>query len=171
MDRTAEISDCGKYRYSLYRIWNTDSPVVTWIMLNPSTADADVDDPTIRRCVGFAKKWGFGGIRVVNLFALRATNPAELKTAGMALAIGHNLGQIIALGDMDGPKIAAWGANPMAVNWCKLHMDLLPPNLMCLGTTKAGAPRHPLYVKGDMKLEMWNGYVENVTKSPASDLS
>ena len=75
---TAILSDCGKYRYSLTRNWDSEKPKVLFIMLNPSTADADNDDPTIRRCINFAKYWGYGGLHVCNLFAYRATNPKEL---------------------------------------------------------------------------------------------
>lgn len=78
MIKSAIISECGKYRYSLSRIWDENKANVLFIMLNPSTADGDVDDPTIRRCIGFAKSWGYGGIYVGNLFAYRATDPKEL---------------------------------------------------------------------------------------------
>ena len=74
----AELSICKKYRYSLTRIWDEDKPNVMFVMLNPSTADEKNDDPTIRRCINFAKDFGAGGIYVVNLFPLRATNPNEL---------------------------------------------------------------------------------------------
>src|SRR4051812_17109287 len=77
--RGALLSDDGLYRYRLWRIWEELAPVMVWVMLNPSTADADVDDPSIRKCVGFAKANGCGGIIVVNLFAWRATDPKELR--------------------------------------------------------------------------------------------
>ena len=86
MTKTAILSPCCQYRYVLTRQWN-DSEPVTWIMLNPSTADADKDDPTIRRCIGFAKAWGHGGIHVVNLFAFRATFTKSLKAALRTTAI------------------------------------------------------------------------------------
>jgi len=76
--RSAVLSDCGTYRYSLTRRWSP-GPLLGWVMLNPSRADALVDDPTIRRCVGFARRWGFAGIVVRNLYALRATDPRELS--------------------------------------------------------------------------------------------
>ena len=74
----AVISECGKYRYSLTRIWDESKPKVMFIMLNSSTANANNDDPTIRRCINFAKAWGFGDLYVCNIFAYRATNPQEL---------------------------------------------------------------------------------------------
>ena len=75
----ATISDCGKYRYWLTRIWNDSKLKILWIMLNPSTADENEDDPTIRRCIGFAKQWGYGGICVANLYAYRATDKTALS--------------------------------------------------------------------------------------------
>jgi len=76
----AIVSDDGLYRYRLWRRWDAECPTMVWIMLNPSTADAEVDDPTIRRCIGFARREHCGGIEVVNLYALRATNPAAHPT-------------------------------------------------------------------------------------------
>ncbi|MDB5297796.1 MAG: hypothetical protein JWO31_3779 [Phycisphaerales bacterium] len=78
----AVLSPCERYRYVLHRWWDESKPAVCWLMLNPSTADAATDDPTIRKCCGFARAWGAGGIAVVNLFALRATDPRRSTTAG-----------------------------------------------------------------------------------------
>ena len=78
-DSGAVISRCSQYRYDLWRIWDRDSPIMVFVMLNPSTADAGADDPTLRRCIGFARRHGFGGIRVRNVFALRATDSGELS--------------------------------------------------------------------------------------------
>jgi hypothetical protein len=75
--RGALLSEDGRYRYRLWRLWDDLAPVMVWVMLNPSTADADLDDPTIRKCIGFAKANRHGGIIVVNLFAWRATDPKE----------------------------------------------------------------------------------------------
>jgi hypothetical protein len=129
-------------------------------MLNPSTADARDDDPTIRRCVGFSDRWGFGGVEVVNLFALRATRPAHLHEAAdpegphnahyLQGAIKRNE-QLIAAwggsGDFASRYIAASAVNEMAKAERK--------RLMCLGQTKGGDPRHPLYVRGDTPLQVW----------------
>lgn len=78
MIKGAEISKDGIYRYSLSREWDKNKPKVMFLMLNPSKADSEIDDPTIRRCIGYAKDWGYGGILVGNLFAYRATDPIEL---------------------------------------------------------------------------------------------
>ena len=82
MKRSAIISDCGQFRYILRRSWDISRPALGFVMLNPSTADANQDDPTIRKCIGFAERHGFGAIVVTNLFAHRATDPANLKRAG-----------------------------------------------------------------------------------------
>ena len=74
----ADFSECGRYRYKLWRTWDDIRPVVMFIMLNPSTADATADDPTIRRCIGFARAWGYGGVRVGNLFAWRTPYPQRV---------------------------------------------------------------------------------------------
>ena len=74
----ADFSECGRYRYKLWRTWDDVRPVVMFIMLNPSTADATADDPTIRRCIGFAHDWGYGGVRVGNLFAWRTPYPQRV---------------------------------------------------------------------------------------------
>lgn len=149
--RDAVLSPDGVYRYALTRSWDDHAPRDVWIMLNPSTADASLDDPTIRRCMGFSRGWGAGGIWVVNLFALRATNPAELLTHTEPTGL-HNdtvIDLVMARArDTGGRVIAAWGAHPAAADRA---VDLMhrTRRLQCLGVTKAGHPRHPLYVRAD----------------------
>jgi hypothetical protein len=149
--RTAEISDCGRYRWRLGRQWDPGLAHATFVMLNPSTADADVDDPTIRRCIGFARAWKLGGIEVVNLFPYRATDPADLVAAresGVDVTCKAIRDRHI-LRAMSGSYrlIAAWGAHPMAAAAAP-SVIALTGGWMCLGHTKAGAPRHPLYMPG-----------------------
>src|SRR4028119_2392792 len=79
--RGAIFDPTRTYRYALWRTWDAARPPVAFVLLNPSTADARRDDPTIRRCANFARTWGFGGLEVVNLFAFRATHPTDLKCA------------------------------------------------------------------------------------------
>lgn len=79
MEKSAIISPCGQYRYRLERAWDRSFPAAVFVCLNPSIADATLDDPTLRKCVGFARRWGCGHLVLVNLFALRATDPREMK--------------------------------------------------------------------------------------------
>ena len=152
MAQGAIISACSKYRYSLWRIWNTNIGYVIFIGLNPSTADAREDDPTIRRCIGFAKNWGFGGIYMLNLFAFRATSPKELKKADNPIGPRNNkflIGHI----KHNGLNIACWGVQGSFMNREKTVIGLLGRNnLSCLGLTQTGHPKHPLYLKKDTKV-------------------
>lgn len=157
MEKDADLSEDGVYRYELVRRWSVD-PMVCWVMLNPSTADADLDDPTIRRCMGFASTWGCGGIRVVNLFALRATDPKEIKRHHAPIGDRNGTAIMRAIQAPDTSfVVAAWGAsNPYpgvsSIGHVRTHAQRSERALLCLGTTKGGAPRHPLYVKGDQLL-------------------
>lgn len=147
--RNAEISECGKYRYMLRRIWEPDGRLVHWIMLNPSTADASIDDPTIRRCMGFARAWGYGGIYVSNLFAYRTTDPSLLPLLNEE-CVGPDNDRWIGFAIRCPLIVCAWGAHPKAAVRARSVLDMLrSENAVphCLGTTKDGHPRHPLYVK------------------------
>lgn len=150
---TATISPCGRYRYDLTRRWGT-GPVALWVMLNPSTADADQDDPTIRRCRGFSTAWGCGGLVVVNLFAYRATKPAALNAVRDPCGPDNwaTIDRWLWSPDVD-IAVAAWGASWEKVDQPRLHVEHMAArvgrHLVCLGRTKAGHPRHPLYVRGD----------------------
>lgn len=150
--RTAELSDCGRYRWWLRRSWKHggDGRAVCFVMLNPSTADALADDPTVRRCMGFARSWGFSVLTVRNLFALRATDPKELLTA--AEPTGGARGDLeLAVAKSADLVVCAWGAGvPFGRDRLALKILAGKP-LHCLGATKAGHPRHPLYVRGDAK--------------------
>ena len=148
---SADISPCGLYRYTLRRTW-ASGPECAFIMLNPSTADADNDDPTIRRCISFAKREGCGALLVVNLFAFRATDPAEMARA--ADPVGPDNDRVLDEALKTDFAIAAWGAHPMAQKKGKLLAAQY--YLDCLGKTKSGAPRHPLYVKGDAPMIPFN---------------
>lgn len=156
---SAWLSDDRAYRYRLHRRWSSDGPLDVWVMLNPSTADALVDDPTIRRCKGFSALWGAGGIVVVNLFALRATFPSAL--AGHPDPVGPDNDGIIRQAVLDahrdgGRIICAWGAHTFAApRALDVAEGLRGMEALCLGTTKAGAPRHPLYVRGDTEPIPW----------------
>lgn len=153
--KRAKISDCGSYRYDLWRGWDVRKPELRIIMLNPSTADASLDDPTIRRCMTFAEREGFGGIIVVNLFAFRATSPADMKTAPDPF--GPEGSDVIewalssAVRD-DLPVLCAWGthgAHRDRASTVMLSARGHGTRLVCLGVNKDGHPRHPLYVAGN----------------------
>lgn len=158
---SALISDCGTYRYQLRRSWDTftGAGTVLWVMLNPSTADADNDDPTITRCIGYAKAWGYAGIAVGNLYAYRATKPADLwDAAGNVDIYGpDNEEHLVSMAREASLVIAAWGANN-CVPGAHHVMQLLNPyaSLYCIGTTKDGYPMHPLYKPKDLKPVMYS---------------
>lgn len=156
MIATAEISSCGRYRYVLTRTWDAALPVLVFCMLNPSTADEWEDDPTIRRCMGFARREGCGGIAVVNLFAWRSTNPDKLPLLDADKA-GPDNTEHVARTVKGRRVIVAYGAHFSAHPFVALpFLELLRSNAVsihCLGTTKSGAPRHPLYVRGDAPLQ------------------
>jgi len=153
----ASLSDCGNYRYGLVRIWRNGDPLVTWCMLNPSKADAEMDDATIRKCVGFSRRWNFGGIQAINLFGLRATDPTELLVPGRDIQ-GLNLA---ALAGFSGRRlVVAWGSHATKVpGYDKALAALLDGvdlgNVWCLGTTKSGQPRHPCRLGYDTELARW----------------
>ncbi|EJN06444.1 DUF1643 domain-containing protein [Herbaspirillum sp. YR522] len=155
----AIISACGSYRYSLSREANdafaTRGPAL-FIMLNPSTADAGLDDPTIRRCRSFAKAWDCDGLVVANLYALRATNPADLWRHPDPVGPENDL-HLRALADEHETVVCAWGihARPERIEALRSIFNGRMHRLMCLGTTKSGAPRHPLYVANGTPLVPW----------------
>lgn len=157
MNNAAVISECGRYRYELIRRWG-EGPLLEFIMLNPSTADALLNDPTIRRCIAFAKAWGYGGIVVRNLFAWRATNPAEL--VNIEDPVGPENRDYLSRQDAD-CTIAAWGANPAAAGWWDGYpfdwqrTAIQRPTLYCLGTNTNGSPKHPLYVPANRDPVLW----------------
>lgn len=150
--KEAKISDCGKYRYSLYRGWDDLKPLCTFIMLNPSTADAENDDPTIRRCINYAKDWGYGGLLVLNLFAYRATDPQELKEVDDPIGPGndkHIKDEVWATIHFGGIVVCAWGTHG-ALNQRGAFIEQMFKGMgvrpFCLKETKSGFPSHPLYL-------------------------
>lgn len=155
MSRGAIISECGQFRYLLTREWDPlKSRRAVFVMLNPSTADAKLDDPTIRKCIGFARRWDCGGIVVVNLYAYRATDPADLKKAGWPVGPENDrfIGVVGECAARDGVLICAWGANAVGRERPRKVLDLLRnagARPMAVAITKSGAPQHPLYAPYD----------------------
>lgn len=162
MTSGATISDCGRYRYRLWRTWEINLPTLCFVMLNPSTANECEDDPTIRRCLGFARRDGFGGISVTNLFAFRATDPAELSKVSDPVGPLNEEFLLRSRGvALMTRLVAAWGAS---VPWAlRSRARCLSTNVsvndpQCLGVTKDGSPRHPLYVKADTLFVPWRAH-------------
>lgn len=158
MMRQAVISECGRYRYGLRRQWFGVGPRALFIMLNPSTADAELDDPTIRRCIGFARRFGCSGVDVVNLYAWRATKPADLWTADDPVGPKNDewlTRAFRAARLLDAPVVAAWGAHARPGRVAEVLSLPYADRLQALGVTKAGAPRHPLYLRADADLTPW----------------
>ena len=146
MQSGARFSPCGQYRYALWRTWNAALPPVMFIMLNPSTADATHNDPTIRRCIGFARDWGYGGVRVGNLFAWRTPYPQVLRS--VADPIGRkNDGALLDLADGAALVVAAWGVHGAWQERAQQFRQEFTQPLHALGITKAGEPAHPLRLR------------------------
>lgn len=165
---TANFSKCNKFRYTLTRQWSEERECV-FIMLNPSTADAEKDDPTIRRCVDFAKREGCGSLAVLNLYAFRTAYPKELKAAGYPIAppdmtygIQNFNDHVIEIITAHKNKlvIAAWGANAQLERALDVMNLLTDRPVYALGLTKYKIPRHPLYLKKDAPLIPFNAAAE-----------
>lgn len=147
MIKTAHLSPSTLYRYHLSRRW-ADGSALTFVMLNPSTADANEDDPTIRRIMGFARSFGYSGVHVVNLYALRVTDSNLLfRLSGDIVGDQNNnwLGAALAHND---EIVCAWGikAKPSTVKKFKELAAICHCKLLCLGQNKNGSPKHPLYL-------------------------
>lgn len=138
-------SPCDQYRYGLSRVWNESAPALLFIMLNPSTADELLNDPTVARCETRARSMGFGGVCIANLFAFRATRPQDLKLAAEPIGAANTavLEHWIRLSGM---TIAAWGVHGGHQDRGRAFAEETPAELHHLGLTKDEHPRHPLYV-------------------------
>jgi|TARA_B110000467_G_scaffold29878_1_gene26886 hypothetical protein len=137
------------YRYGLWRIWDDTLPTVLFIGLNPSTADEFKNDPTIRRCIGYAKDWGYGGYIMGNIFGFRATDPNTMKAVKEPIGAENNK-WLLRLHDEADLTIGAWGNHGGFMNRGKEVVTLIP-NLKCLKITNQGYPSHPLYLKKILK--------------------
>lgn len=156
--RGAVLSDCERYRYLLTRDWDDSKPTAVFVMLNPSTADAFTDDPTIRRCLRYARDWGCGGLMVANLYAWRATQPTDLWTTDDPVGPendAHLYAVAKAAADSGGALVAAWGANARADRIAAVLKLPGMDRLTALDVTKAGQPKHPLYLKAELTPQPW----------------
>jgi hypothetical protein len=144
----AVLSPDGRYRYFLSRTWDDRRKVVAFIGLNPSTADATNDDPTIRRCIQFAKDWGGGSLWMVNLFAFRATKPSALLHAGDPVGPENELwlGRVVGAAEI---TVAAWGNHGALAGRAAAVANRFAGKLHALKITGQGMPGHPLYIRAD----------------------
>lgn len=159
MSGLASFSDCETFRYTLQRRWNQHSFSLPIIMLNPSTATEQELDPTIRRCIAFAKREGFGGVHVNNLFAFRSPSPAAMKSATDPVGPGNReaLDETLDWATKNGlPILCGWGAHGSFLNqalYLRMRATAVRANLVCLGKTGSGEPKHPLYIRADQPFE------------------
>lgn len=138
------FSPCRAYRYALWREWIGGTGYAMFVGLNPSTADEKLDDPTIRRCVAFAKAWGYAGLCMTNLFAFRATQPADMMAAADPVGPDNDK-HLLALSSEAGVIVAAWGVHG-SFGGRDVAVRVMLPALHCLKITKDGHPGHPLYL-------------------------
>ena len=150
----AIFSPCRKYRYALWRQWDAGRPDCAFIGLNPSTADEIVLDPTLRRCKGYAQDWGYGGIVMLNLFAYRATDPKDMK-AQLDPVGPENDDYIWAITDAIHMVVCAWGAHGSYQQRDESVIVTIQADMHALALTKDGHPRHPLYLKKDLRPRKW----------------
>lgn len=152
----------GNYRYLLWREWDSESKTVSFIMLNPSRADAEINDPTITRCINFARSWGYGRLEVVNLFAYRTSKPSLLKQATEPIGRENNR-FILESVERSDLVILAWGNHGVWQRQDLYILQLLKSynHLYCFGITKQNCPRHPLYLRSTIKPEVFEPKIFN----------
>ena len=143
--RSAAFSDCRRYRYRLERVWDPDRPRALFVMLNPSTADSDADDNTIRRCVRFAQSWGYGRLLVGNLFAYRSSEPMDLKRVRDPVG-PENDAALLSLATEADLVVAAWGRYGVLLGRDRAVQRMMPVAWHALSVTRDGHPKHPLYL-------------------------
>ncbi len=168
-DHGATFSPDGVFRFRLHRVWQPRLEQLTWLMLNPSTADAALDDPTIRRCWSFSAAWGYGGFVVGNLFAFRATDPKDIKRRWLAHEPVRGADNDYFLEKMcrDRAVVVAWGNDGLLDGRDKYVLAFITPiakSIMCLGVNRNGTPKHPLYMSTKTQLQP---YVRRVWKDDA----
>jgi hypothetical protein len=175
MKKAAKISPCGAYRWSLTRDWGNGERLC-WVMLNPSTADHNIDDPTIRRVIHFTKAWGYTGFTVVNLYPYRSPYPSECRkwanwdsappNWSIRDALQQNTSLIARHAKAAAMVVAAWGGNAWDSDWIDNIVEEIVggeepwPSIYCLGTTGSGAPKHPMArgkhrVSDDQRPVLW----------------
>ena len=157
MNTAATFSPCRRYRYTLERHWASHLPVLVTIGLNPSTADETSDDPTIRRLLGFARRWSYGGLVMLNLFAFRATDPKVMLAERDP--VGPENDEAIMRETARGHVLCAWGAHGKhRARGVAVTMMLRDAgrDMTHLGMTKGGQPKHPLYLPSATSPQPWD---------------
>lgn len=149
MNKNAVFSNDKTYRYDLSRVWDESKSRAIFICLNPSTADETKDDPTSRRCIQYAKSWGYGGVHIVNLFAYRSSTPKHMFEANNPVGKDNDK-WLVKLTKDAGVVVAAWGNHGAHLNRSEQVAKLIP-NLHSLNVNNSGEPAHPLYLKSDLK--------------------
>jgi len=148
IDAAAEFDPTGLYRYTLRRVWAPAQPLTCFLMLNPSTADAMRNDPTVTRCIGFAHRWNAGGLLVGNIFGLRSTDPRALYDAADPIGPDNDR-RLVELARAANRVVVAWGVHGVLRGRGAEVARMMASagiQLVCLGRTKDGHPRHPLYL-------------------------
>jgi len=155
MEKSATFSYCRKYRYTLWRHWGSlfSKDYAMFIGLNPSTADEQNDDPTVRRCIGYARDWGYAGLCMTNIFAFRATLPIDMKAAEDPIGPANDR-TLIDMAEYAGVVIAAWGVHGTYLGRDKEVCKIIP-KLHYLKLTKDGYPGHPLYLPKNLRPTLW----------------
>lgn len=144
----ATFSRCERYRFDLFRIWDESKPKVMFVGLNPSTADATKNDPTVTRCIRYAQSWGYGGMHMMNIFAFRATDPSDMKAEPEP--IGTDTDEwLLKVEQESALTLVAWGNHGAHLNRAAQVCTLLS-ELHCLKQNKNGYPAHPLYLKASL---------------------
>lgn len=165
----ASFSVDRTYRYYLYRTWEENPSYMAVIGLNPSTADETVDDPTVKRCINFAKREGYGGLFMLNLFAFRATDPKAMMAHPNPVG-SWNDSTIFQITDSlsVGHVVAAWGNHGAYRNRAHDVLSfLLNDPIHCFGVTSTGQPKHPLYLRADTPLVPYDYSTLISTSTPA----
>jgi len=175
IDQGAILSECRKYRYSLWRIWDPSKDKILFIALNPSTADENKDDATIRRITDFSDQWGFGGFYVCNLFAFRATKPVDMfqsvSPVSDPMDILANDREMIHTAALCTKIVFCWGNEGAADQRCFVVQKMFP-EAWCFGTTHSGQPKHPLYLAKDTRLQLFDNnkpYINPIPKNKENE--
>ena len=151
MHKASQLSPCRTYRYALDRIWDPHLPALLWVLYNPSTADETEDDPTLRRCISFARSWGYGGLCIINLFSLRTPDPSILRGHSQPKGPDHERCFQEALeGHSD--VVCAWGLQGGPIS---SHFSPGTHRIFHLGLNRDGSPKHPLYLPSSTFLHEW----------------